>query len=78
MVNKHQIQKDFYTNRNEWINSFNKIHNENVEKRTKKQVPVTFDSELDPNGPKECFVENKEEVFAPKKVDYEIDSGFDR
>ena len=29
MVNKHQIQKDFYTKRNEWINSFNKIHNEN-------------------------------------------------
>lgn len=60
MPNKHQIQKDFYTRRNEWIRKMNNKDQED------EKISIAFDYELDKNGPKSYLINKNEYDFTPK------------
>ena len=74
MANKHEKQRDFYERMREWRKGTQS--NDNIINR---KVSVGFDYELDPNGPKSYYDEDKDCFRRPKTIDPDLepDSQFD-
>ena len=69
MANKHEIQRDFYKKKKEWIESLQSNNNNN---KFDDYVSVRFDDEIDSNG-QDYYVKKDSRNWNPEENDPDLE-----